>query len=370
MENTIKKSDFVLTPYMQSNDWRAAYQLLNTIGPYILLWWLAVKVMTISVWLLPPVVMMITLFSIRCFSLMHDCGHHSLFNSKKLNRAAGFIFGVINAIPQYPWSRGHAYHHKTNGDWQRYRGPSGLASTAEFTQFTPAQQRNYAILRHPLMIFPGGFFYLAIKPRMALILGTIHFFQYLLNDSQPDGRLGLKQRVMNYKAKHWYTAGEFWDLLFNNICVVGGSLALGAWLGYGFFFGIYAFVLTVSAAVFICVFFVQHNFEGSYAHKTEGWDYLHGALDGSSYLQFPIGLKWFSADIGYHSIHHLSSRIPNYNLEACHYANIQLLDGVKRLRFGDVPNCFKFILWDAAADRLVSIDEYRQNIALPTESLA
>jgi hypothetical protein len=137
MENTIKKSDFVLTPYMQSSDWRGAVQVLNTIGPYVLLWWLAVQVMSISVWLLPPVVGLLTLFSIRCFSLMHDCGHHSLFKSEWLNRVAGFLFGVINAIPQYPWSRGHAYHHKTNGDWQRYRGPSGLASTEEFTAFTP-----------------------------------------------------------------------------------------------------------------------------------------------------------------------------------------------------------------------------------------
>jgi acyl-lipid omega-6 desaturase (Delta-12 desaturase) len=370
MENTIKKSDFVLTPYMQSSDWRGAVQVLNTIGPYVLLWWLAVQVMSISVWLLPPVVGLLTLFSIRCFSLMHDCGHHSLFKSEWLNRAAGFLFGVINAIPQYPWSRGHAYHHKTNGDWQRYRGPSGLASTEEFTAFTPAQQRNYAILRHPLMIFPGGFFYLAIKPRMALILGSIHFLQYAFTSLKQDPGQNLKQMVLSYKAKHWYTGGEFWHLLFNNICVVGGSLWIGAAIGYALFFGIYAFVLTMSAAVFICVFFVQHNFEGSYAHKTEGWDYLLGALEGSSYLKFPIGLKWFSADIGYHSIHHLSSRIPNYNLEACHQANSHLLTNVTTLHFSDIPDCFKFILWDAATDRLVSIDEYHSQIAVPTESLA
>jgi acyl-lipid omega-6 desaturase (Delta-12 desaturase) len=369
MENPIKKSDFVLTPYMQSSDWRAAYQVFNTIVPYILLWALAAKVATVSLWLVPPVVLMITLFSIRCFSLMHDCGHHSLFNSKRLNRCAGFLFGVINAIPQYPWSRGHAYHHKTNGDWERYRGPSGLKSTAEYAQLTPSQQRTYALLRHPLMIFPGGFFYLAIKPRMALILGTFHFLGHLFTCLKQDAGMGLKSIVLSYKAKHWYTGGEFWDLLLNNLCVVAGSIAAGSMLGYGFFFSIYAIVLTLSAAVFICVFFVQHNYEGSYAHRTEGWDYLLGALEGSSYLKFPIGLKWFSADIGYHSIHHLSSRIPNYNLEACHNANIHLLQNVKTLHFRDIPHCFKFILWDAEAQRLIPIDEFQAPIVHSTKSL-
>jgi acyl-lipid omega-6 desaturase (Delta-12 desaturase) len=375
MENTIKKSDFVLAPYMKSNDLRATYQVLNTILPYIFFWYLAVKAVAISAWLLPPIMMMIMLFSVRCFSLMHDCGHYSLFNSKLVNRIVGFIFGVINAIPQYPWSRGHAYHHKTNGDWERYRGPSGVASTAEYAQFSPSRQRLYALLRHPLMIFPGGFFYLAIKPRLALLLGSIHFIGHLFTcltasiGGKADPTMNFGQRIAAYKPKHWYTPGEFWDLLFNNICVVAGSLWLGAHLGYAFFFGIYAFTLTISAAIFICVFFVQHNFDGSYAHKTAGWDYLLGALEGSSYLHFPIGLKWFSADIGYHSIHHLSSRIPNYNLEACHNANIHLLQNVKQLKFSDIPDCFKFILWDADTERLISIEEFHQSVAIVSESM-
>jgi acyl-lipid omega-6 desaturase (Delta-12 desaturase) len=87
----IKKSDFVLAPYMESNDLRATYQLLNTVIPYILLWILAVKATEFSFWLLPPIVILIILFSLRCFSLMHDCGHYSLFKSKRVNRVVGFI---------------------------------------------------------------------------------------------------------------------------------------------------------------------------------------------------------------------------------------------------------------------------------------
>lgn len=115
-------------------------------------------------------------------------------------------------------------------------------------------------------------------------------------------------------------------------------------------------------------FFVQHNFEGSYAHKTEGWDYLRGAIEGSSYLELPRILKWFAADIGYHNIHHLCERIPNYNLEVCHNQNIHLLAGVKTLRISDIPDCFKFILWDSDANRPISVRSFRQAAALNSKN--
>jgi len=357
----IKKSDFVLAPYMKSNDLRATYQVLNTVVPYILLWILAAKAAEFSFWLLPPIMILIILFSLRCFSLMHDCGHYSLFRSKRVNRVVGFILGVINAIPQYPWSRGHAYHHKTNGDWEKYRGPSALISTEQFAKLSPSGQNRYELLRHPLMLFPGGFFYLAIKPRLALIAGLYGFIGHLLTCIQENPSMDIKEIIYSYKSRNWYTAGEFVDILFNNICVVGIWIYLGYLLGFGFFFGVYSITLTFSAAIFICIFFVQHNFDGSYAHKTEGWDYTLGALEGSSYLELPTVLKWFGANIGYHNIHHLSERIPNYNLEACHNENGHLLTHVKKLKIADIPDCFQFILWDASTDSLVSIASFRQS---------
>jgi len=359
----IKKSDFVLAPYMKSNDLRAAYQVLNTVVPYILLWFLAARAAEFSLFLLPPIMILIVLFSLRCFSLMHDCGHYSLFRSKRVNIVVGFMLGVINAIPQYPWSRGHAYHHKTNGDWEKYRGPSALISTEEFAKLSPSAQNRYELLRHPLMLFPGGFFYLAIKPRLALIAGLYGFIGHLLTCIQEDPSMDIKKIIYSYKSRNWYTAGEFFDILFNNICVVGIWIYLGYLLGFGFFFGVYSITLTFSAAIFICVFFVQHNFDGSYAHKTEGWDYTLGALEGSSYLELPTVLKWFGANIGYHNIHHLSERIPNYNLEACHNQNGHLLTHVKKLKIADIPDCFQFILWDASTDSLVSIASFRESTA-------
>ncbi|MEG3918826.1 fatty acid desaturase [Microcoleus sp. POL10_C6] len=370
MKNAIKKSDFVLAPYMKSNNLTATCQILNTVVPYIFLWFLAFKSAAISVFLLPPIMVLMTLFSGRCFSLMHDCGHYSLFSSKKVNRIMGFLLGIINAIPQYPWSRGHAYHHKHNGNWDMYRGPSALISTEQFATLSPSSQKIYQLLRHPLMLFPGGFFYLIIKPRLALILGITGFIRHIFACITKDFGMGLFAIIASYKSKHWYTTAEFWDLLFNNICVVGSWIYLSNLLGFGFFWSVYSIVMTCSAAIFICIFFVQHNFDGSYAHKTEGWDYLLGAIEGSSYLKLPTILNWFSADIAYHNIHHLSERIPNYNLRACHNANIHLLANSKSLTIRDIPDCFQFILWDAASDSLQSIKLFQQQEEIPLSNVA
>jgi acyl-lipid omega-6 desaturase (Delta-12 desaturase) len=361
METEIKKSDFVLNPYMKSNDLWATYQILNTVLPYIGLWFLAVKAAAISPWLLPPIMVLMTLFSLRCFSLMHDCGHYSLFTSKKINRIVGFGLGIINAIPQYPWSRGHAYHHKTNGDWERYRGVGAFLSTEEFAQLTPFNQTVYQVTRHPLMSLPGGFFYLAVKPRLALILGLFGLTKHLFTCFKKKSGMSLAQIFASYESRNWYTTAEFWDLLLNNIFVISSWILMSNLLGAGFFWGVYSITLTCSAAVFMLVFFVQHNFEGSYAHKTADWDYLTAAIKGSSYLELPTIFKWFSADIGYHNIHHLSERIPNYYLEACHRQNSHLLTGSTTLRLGDMVDCFKFVLWDADADSLVSIESFHQN---------
>jgi len=330
------RSAFSLRPYMDSSNLRGAWQVLNTLGPVVLLWALVPVAARTSWWLLVPLVVLMVLFSSRCFSLMHDCGHGSLFRSPKLNRATGFLFGVINAIPQYPWSRGHDYHHRHNGNWELYRGPSALITTDQFLELSPRGQWFYELLRQPLMLIPGGFFYLVIKPRLALVLGVI-------------------DKLRTGRTRHWYTQGEFWDLLGNNICVLALWFAMGRWLGLGLFWSVYSIVMACSAAIFICIFFVQHNYEGSYAHGTEGWNSIKGSLEGSSYLKLPALLNWFSADIAYHSIHHLSARIPNYRLREAHERNAHLLDGVHTLSLGQIPGCFQFILWNPSLKRLQSI---------------
>ncbi len=315
---------------------------------------------SVGAWLVPPVLALLVLFSARSFSLMHDCGHGSLFSSPRLNRIAGFLLGGLNAIPQYPWSRGHAFHHKHNGNWALYRGPSALLRVDQFTRLSPRQQRLYGMSRHPLMLFPGGFFYLILRPRLQLLLGSWEWISAMATHLRHEGLAAVVQlprHTLDFRSSHWYTRGEFADLLANTVVVLSSWWLMGQWMGHGLFWCCYATVMTLSAAIFICIFFVQHNFPGSYANGTEGWSYFKGALDGSSNLLLPSILHWFSADIAFHSIHHLCERIPNYRLRACHQANRHLLNHCTYLRLSDIPDCFRLILWDSDQNKLVSIPD-------------
>ena len=308
--------------------------------------------------LLLPVLGLLVLFSARSFALMHDCGHDSLFRSRWLNRPVGFLLGCLNAIPQHPWARGHAFHHLHNGNWERYRGPSALLTRSAYLELTPRQRWFYGLSRHPLVLLPGGCYYLLVRPRLQLLLGLAEWIKAMASHL---GRTGLSGIVelpalsRRFESSHWYTAGECRELVANNVVVLTSWWLMGAWLGQGLFWACYLLVMTCSAAIFLCIFFVQHNFEGSYASGSEGWSYLRGALEGSSNLDVPPLLNWFWADISFHSIHHLCERIPNYRLKACHTANADNLATSRVLRLADFGSCFTYILWDAEAERLITL---------------
>ena len=285
-----------------------------------------------SFWLTPPFLIILSLFSLRSFSLMHDCGHGSLFDSPRLNRIFGFLLGVVNAVPQLSWSIDHAYHHKTNGDWQRYRGVADFLSLKEFQNLSRKEQRTYAIAHHPLMAIPGGFYYLAIKPRLDLLIG-----------------------IISPKNRMWGSREEFNDLCLSNFFSMTAVVCLGWWLGFGLFLSLYSIIICITASSLIYVFYVQHIFENSYANPSHGWSPMRGALEGSSLLVLPPLLQWFTANIGFHNIHHLCEKIPNYNLEACHLRNEHLLQNVPTLQLMDIFKCSKFLLWDSDNATLVAI---------------
>ena len=353
------RGDFDLRPYTDSSNGRGAWQVLNTLVPLALLWGLAFRALSHGSWLLIPLMALQVLFLARSFSLMHDCGHDTLFRNRTANRWVGFLLGVVAGIPQLPWAQGHAFHHRHNGDWEKYQGPSALVSTEAFDRQTPAQQRRYRWLRHPLMLLPGGFFYLVLKPRLALLLGLIDLVPDVIQALQQTPQANLVEVVASHRSRHWHSPREGRDLLLNNIAVLALWWAMASLIGAGAFWTIYAPVMACAAAIVICIFFVQHNFPDSYAHRTEGWNGMTGVLEGTSNLELPALLNWFSADIGCHAIHHLCSAIPNYRLRECQQRNASLLTGVTRLSLRDIPACFGYILWDPEAGRLTTIDSHR-----------
>ncbi len=357
-----KRIDFKLAPFMASDDRIASWQILNTVIPIIAVA-VAISAVTTSLSLssivLSPIllVLMVLLLS-RSFSLMHDCGHQSLFRSKRSNRIAAFGLSLIHGMPQHPWSRGHAFHHQHNGNWDRYRGPSALITREEYESRSPFSQWLYRALRHPLLLFPGGFFYLIIKPRLALLLSFFEFVSYFIRSIFKMATSGCwispKRICLNYKSNYFYTSGECIDMFFNTLVVGLLWWWIGSNIGYLHFWTLYVLVMSSSAAVMIAVFFIQHNFPDSYTSGQENWSYFRGALSGSSFLQMPEILNWFTADIAYHHIHHLSERIPNYRLRQCHEANIHLVNDVHRLYLYQVGDCFSLILWDRKQLELVS----------------
>jgi omega-6 fatty acid desaturase (delta-12 desaturase) len=357
-----KRIDFKLAPFMASDDRIASWQILNTVIPIIAVA-VAISAVTTSLSLssivLSPIllVLMVLLLS-RSFSLMHDCGHQSLFRSKRSNRIAAFGLSLIHGMPQHPWSRGHAFHHQHNGNWDRYRGPSALITREEYESRSPFSQWLYRALRHPLLLFPGGFFYLIIKPRLALLLSFFEFVSYFIRSIFKMVSSGCwispKRICLNYKSNYFYTSGECIDMFFNTLVVGLLWWWIGSNIGYLHFWTLYVLIMSSSAAVMIAVFFIQHNFPDSYTSGQENWSYFKGALSGSSFLQMPEILNWFTADIAYHHIHHLSERIPNYRLRQCHEANIHLVNDVHRLYLYQVGDCFSLILWDRKQLELVS----------------
>jgi omega-6 fatty acid desaturase (delta-12 desaturase) len=221
----------------------AAWQVVNTLVPYALLWWLAVYCLRQGSWLVLPVLGLMVLFLARCFSLMHDCGHHSLFRKSTTNRWVGFLFGIVAGIPQLPWSKGHAFHHRHNGNWERYKGPSALVSVDTYSNFSNRGKAFYRLLRHPLMLIPGGFFYLVIKPRLELLAGLTGLVPHLLTNLGQSSVQSWPQIVASHKSRWWHSPEEFRDLLLNNLAVLARWIGLSCRLGAGTIMLIYAPVM-------------------------------------------------------------------------------------------------------------------------------
>ncbi len=364
----LKRSDFLIKPFLKRNNIRALYQIFSTLIPIISIWFVVYQIVNhtflllIKVLLLIPIICLLTLFSSRTFSLMHDCGHNSLFTKRKLNRLFGFLLGLVNGIPQKSWSIDHAFHHRNNGNWEIYRGPIDVLNLEHYNSLSKREQIFYKVSRHWIMVFPGGFFYLVLKPRIGLIIIIFNFIKDIVKETY----IKIKKRkiskllAINSKLKPPFSDygnnfSEIFELIINNIVVITWWILMCRTLGIVFFISFYSLVLTLSATVLICVFFVQHNYKNSYAKNTKNWNIVEGAILGSSNLDIPNWLNWFLADISFHSIHHLSERIPNYNLRACHKANIHLLNQSKFLKLKDFPGCFKYIIWDNKNEKLIPI---------------
>ena len=354
----------IIKKYSHRSNAKAAFQCINTLLPYAILFYLAMVSLATSYWLSAVYIFLLSMFTVRIFMLMHDCGHKSLFQTQALNTFFGFLTGVFVGMPQYVWSQHHNYHHTTNGNWEKYRGPLNILSVDEYEKLPLNKQRKYRYSRHILLAPLGAFMYFIFNPRFNWILGSIKFLFSVINTKQKNFRTPLKVIIAGYESRLWKSGKEYWHMTLNNIALLSIWVAASMYFGAATFFTVYIISLSLGGAAGIIIFTIQHNFDGSYASLDKDWNYYQGALKGTSFLTFPKVINWFGADIAYHHVHHISANIPNYNLAKCHREYAHLFTEVTRIRLRDIAHAFKHILWNNNDQKIISVKQYNQTKAL------
>lgn len=272
----------VVAKYAQPDLWRSIWQVVNTLVPYAVLFYLSMRSLEISFWLTLPLSILTAGFMVRTFIIFHDCGHGSFFKSKTANTWLGRITGLLVFTPYYRWKHDHAIHHATAGDLDRRGTGDVYTMTVQEYLGAPWWKRfGYRVMRQPVFLFLFG--------SVIVFVGT--------------------QRIPSKKGKR-DIASVWWTNLSLAIFVTGMSLIFG-WKAYLL---VQFLVIFFGASTGIWLFYVQHNFEGVYWERREHWDYFKASIQGSSFYKLPAVLNWFTGNIGYHHIHHLSAKIPNYKL--------------------------------------------------------
>lgn len=356
--------------YAKSQDSIGLVQVFTTLAPLTLLWWTAMRLINVSLWVALLPLPFIILLTVRVFGLMHECGHGSLFRSRWLNRLVGFLLGVLSGMPQYVWSQHHNYHHVHNGNWDKYRGPYTTLSVDEYAALSRTRQRMYRVKCSVAAAPLAGFIYLIFNPRFTWLKGSIGLVAHTLRQKLIQPGVSLQRHAATYRTRYWKSAREYRHMLWNNLALLSAWALMCFEFGAAHFFWIYVLSVSIAGGAGIVLFTVQHNFEHSYASDNQHWDQDTGAIEGTSYLVLPRWLNWFTVDIGYHHIHHLSASIPNYRLARCHDEYQHLFSSVTRVSLYEVLGALKCILWDRHAQRIMSVAEYQQRCAEAGGALA
>lgn len=310
-----------IAPYERSSVTRSIWQLINTCVPFFLLWYAAYRSLSLSYWLTLALAIPSGLLLVRIFIIFHDCCHGSFFASRRANEVAGTLTGILTCAPYYQWRHSHAVHHATSGNLDR-RGMGDIwtLTVEEYLALTPLRRLGYRLYRNPLVMFGLGPMY-------------VFLMEYRFNRKEA----GAKERL---------------NLYMTNLGIVAMAGLLTWAIGWKALLLVHGPAFFVSGLAGFWLFYVQHQFEGTYFETGENWDYLRAALEGSSFYKLPKVLDWFTGSIGFHHIHHLSPRVPNYLLERAHTEN-PLFQAVPPVTLLASFRSLAFRMWDEDRKRLV-----------------
>jgi omega-6 fatty acid desaturase (delta-12 desaturase) len=312
-----------LTALCAPNNARGIFEILVTVIPLLGLWTVMWMTIQHSIWLTLLLSVPAAGFLTRLFMIQHDCGHGSFFSSKAANDWTGRIIGVLTLTPYGYWRRTHALHHAGSGNLERRGfGDLNTITVSEYCNASKWQRLKYRLYRHPLVLFVFGPAYL-----------------FILQHRLPLG-------LMNRGWQPWIST------MGTNVGILICAGSLSYVLGLETFLFLYIPVMLLAATLGVWLFFVQHQFEETVWDTSTAWNWHEAALHGSSHYDLPLVLRWFTANIGMHHVHHLCGRIPFYNLP-CALQKFPELVNVGRLTLLDSLGCIRLALWDESARRLV-----------------
>ena len=319
----------IVARFQEPSTLRASWQICNTFVPYALLWYVMSRTMAVSYWLTLPFAILAAGFLVRIFIIFHDCGHGSFFKSRLANTITGFIAGMLTLTPYYHWRWEHAVHHGTSGDLDR-RGSGDVwtLTVQEYLEASRWKRFAYRLARNPLILF-------VIAPLYVFVISE----RFPSKTAQPRER----------RSVHMM-----------NLAILATAVVLSVLMGIKEYLLIQLTVTAVAAAAGVWLFYVQHQFEEAYWERGDNWDYTAAALQGSSFYKLPKILQWFSGNIGFHHIHHLSPRIPNYNLQRCHDAD-PVFQQVKPMTLLSSLKTLPLHLWDEQRQKLVRFRHAREH---------
>ncbi len=318
----------IISKYNFPDPGKSWWQVINSLIPYLGLWVLMYYSLGVSYWLTLLLSVFAVGFLVRIFIIFHDCGHQSFFKSPWLNRLVGIPLGLLVFTPYHRWHRDHKKHHDTVGNLdKRGVGDVKTLTVEEYNQKSKWGRFAYRFYRNPL-------FLIAIAPLLLFLI-----------------QHRLPKTYMN-PSQHIY-------LQLSNLAIVGAILLLGFTIGFKAFIMIQLPIIYLASVIGVWLFYVQHQFEDVVWERGKDWDHNRLSVEGSSFFKLPKVMQWFTGNIGFHHIHHLSPRIPNYKLPVCHYEN-PVFSQIKPITLRSSIRTATLRLWDEQNRRLISFSQWKQ----------
>lgn len=329
--DSLKNWKEIVKKYQEPDNKKAAIQLLTTFLPYLGLWVLMYFSLQWSIFITIGLGLINAFFLVRIFIIQHDCGHQSFMKSRKLNDFVGYVCSVFSGLPYKYWARVHNFHHAHSGVLETIDiGDIPTLTVKEFRKLSKWGRLKYKTWRNPFVTF---------------VIAPTYY-------------IGLSNRMPIFRFKNWKK--EVWNQFKNNVLIVGVYVLLAYLLGWKQFLFVQLFVVFVFGIIAFWFFYIQHQHEHSYKQWQDNWNYVVSAIRGSSYYKLPKVFQWMTGNIGIHHIHHLSSLIPNYNLEKCMRENTILNKYVTVVTFWESLKLMSHKLWDEERQKMISFKEYYQ----------